>query len=42
MLALAIGGGVAVLVGIAGAVAIYHLGELLDEGWNWIKEQIFE
>ena len=40
--ALAIGGGVAVLVGIAGAVAIYFLGELLDEGWNWIKEQIFE
>lgn len=40
--ALAIGGGVAVLVGIAGAVAIYYLGEWLDDGWNWLKKQIFE
>lgn len=40
--ALAIGGGVAVLVGIAGAVAIYYLGEWIDDGWEWLKKQIFE
>ena len=40
--AFAIGGGVAVLVGIAGAVAIYYLGEWIDDGWEWLKKQIFE
>lgn len=40
--ALAIGGGVAVVVGIAGAVAIYYLGELLDYGWSELKKALFE
>ncbi|MGM9899393.1 MAG: RHS repeat-associated core domain-containing protein, partial [Bacilli bacterium] len=40
--ALAIGGGVAVLVGIAGAAVIYFLGECIDEGWELLKKQIFE
>ena len=40
--AFAIGGGVAVLVGIAGAVAIYYLGELLDYGWSEFKKTLFE
>lgn len=40
--AFAIGGGVAVLVGIAGAVAIYYLGELLDYGWSELKKALFE
>ncbi|MBR6688153.1 MAG: hypothetical protein IKL77_05325 [Clostridia bacterium] len=40
--ALAIGGGVTFLVGMAGAVAIYYLGELIDNGWEWLKKQIFE
>ena len=35
-------GGVAFLVGIAGAVAIYYLGEWIDDGWEWLKKQIFE
>lgn len=39
--ALAIGGGIAVLIGIAGAVAIYYLGEFLDGIWESFKEQIF-
>ncbi len=40
--ALAIGGGVAVVVGIVGAVAIYYLGELLDYGWSELKKALFE
>ncbi len=40
--ALAIGGGVAVLVGIAGAVAIYYLGELIDNVWESVKKKIFK
>lgn len=40
--ALAIGGGVAVVVGIAGDVAIYYLGELLDYGWSKLKKVLFE
>ncbi len=40
--ALAIGGSVAVAVGIAGAVAIYYFGEAIDYGWEWFKEQLFE
>ena len=40
--AFAIGTTVAALVGIVGAVTIYYLGELADDGWKWIKKQIFE
>ena len=40
--AFAIGGGVAFLLGIAGALAIYFLGEKIDDGWEWLKKQIFE
>ena len=40
--ALAIGGGVAVVVGIVGAVAIYYLGELLDYGWSELKKALFD
>lgn len=40
--ALAIGCGVTVLVGIAGAVAIYYLGGVIDNVWERIKEKIFE
>lgn len=40
--AFAIGGGVAILVGVAGAVAIYYLGEWIDERWESLKKQIFE
>ena len=40
--AFAIGGGVAVLVGIAGSVAIYYLGEGADWLYEKIKEEIFE
>ena len=35
------GFGTAVLIGIAGAVAIYYLGEFLDGIWESFKEQIF-
>ena len=40
--AFAIGGGVAVLIGIAGAVAIYFLGEGADWLYDKLKEGIFE
>ena len=35
---------IGLLVGsfIAGAVAIYYLGEWIDDGWEWLKKQIFE
>ena len=32
----------AIGVGIAGAYAIYYLGGLVDDGWEWLKQQIFE
>ena len=40
--AFAIGGGVAVIVGIAGAVVLYHLGQGVDWLYEKIKEGIFE
>ena len=40
--AFAIGGGVAVLVGVAGASAIYYLGEGLDWLYGKFKEWLFE
>ena len=40
--ALAIGGAVSLVVGFVGAVAIYYLGEWIDEQWEWCKKQIFE
>ena len=40
--ALAIGGAVSLVVGFVGAVAIYYLGEWIDDGWEWLKKQIFE
>ena len=40
--AFAIGGGVAVVVGIAGAVAIYYLGEGIDWLYGKVKEWVFE
>jgi hypothetical protein len=39
---IAIGGGVAVLVGVAGAVAIYYLGEEIDLLYEKIKKEIFK
>ena len=40
--AFAIGGGVAVLVGVTGAVAIYYLGEGADSLYEKFKEWLFE
>ena len=40
--ALAIGGAVAVLVGIAGTIAICSLGDLFDYEWSEFKKAIFE
>ncbi len=40
--AFAIGGGVAILAGIAGAVAIYYIGEGVDWLYGKFKEWIFE
>ena len=41
-LSIAAGGLVAIGIGFAGAVAIYYLGEWIDDGWEWLKKQIFE
>lgn len=41
-LSIGIGGLVAIGIGFAGAVAIYYLGEWIDDGWEWFKKQIFE
>ena len=41
-LSIAAGGLVAIGIGLAGAVAIYYLGEWIDDGWEWLKKQIFE
>lgn len=34
--------GLSIWIGFAGAVAIYYLGEWIDDGWEWFKKQIFE
>ena len=36
------GGIVAIGIGVAGAYAIYYIGGLIDDGWEWLKKQIFE
>lgn len=41
-LSMAAGELVAIGIGFAGAVAIYYLGEWIDDGWEWFKKQIFE
>ena len=39
---LVVGGIVAFGIGVAGAYAIYYIGGLIDDGWEWLKKQIFE
>ena len=39
---LIVGGIVAIGIGVAGAYAIYYIGGLIDDGWEWLKKQIFE
>ena len=39
---LIVGGIVAIGIGVAGAYAIYYIGGLIDDGWEWFKKQIFE
>lgn len=39
---LVVGGIVAIGIGVAGAYAIYYIGGLIDDGWKWLKKQIFE
>lgn len=39
---LVVGGIVAIVIGAAGAYAIYYIGGLIDDGWEWLKKQIFE
>ena len=39
---LVVGGIVAIGIGVAGAYAIYYIGGLIDDGWEWLKKQIFE
>ena len=39
---LVFGGIVAIGIGFAGAYAIYYIGGLIDDVWEWLKKQIFE
>ena len=39
---LVVGSIVAIGIGVAGAYAIYYIGGLIDDGWEWLKKQIFE
>ena len=34
--------GIGTVIGVAGAYSIYYIGGLIDDGWEWLKKQIFE